>query len=61
MADETLTFNELRQRWKVSERNLRRKIAENRIPRPFRVGVLLRWRLPDIKGYERDQVEVATS
>lgn len=61
MADQSLTFEELRQRWKVSERTLRRKIATNGVPRPFKVGSLLRWRMGDVENYERRQVEVDPS
>ena len=50
--DTTLTATQLCKRWQISRATLDRKVNSNGIPKPFRVGNGLRWRILDIERYE---------
>jgi excisionase family DNA binding protein len=59
MPDRLLTIREVARRWQVSDRTVRRRIAEGTL-RPTRIGGLVRFRLADIEEAEDAEVTAPT-
>jgi excisionase family DNA binding protein len=50
-----LTVEELAERYRCSKQHIGRQLAAGKLPRPIRVGALVRWRLEAIEAWENEQ------
>ncbi len=52
-----LTTKELAARWRTSEGGIHTRKLRGNVPRAYRIGRALLWKLSDIESYEAAQVE----
>jgi len=52
-GDRWLTIKDLAERWKISERTVRRLLDSGKLPHPLRLGAALRFSPDAIAAYEK--------